>query len=542
VSQTNDNLEIPCDGASPSPRWSIGEIVALACILVVGAVVRFHRIGGHSFWVDELFTVQAVNGKGLAGTYELPRDVILDPAPEPSAMRPIYPWWHILRPDLHDIHPPLFYLLTRGWVSVFGYTEAGFRSHAAIWSLVAVLMLHLTLRWRNGAAVGLWAAAIMALAQPQIQLAQNARSYPMIEALVLGACLCVTVIEKRGASRRRSWALMLVLLAAMMTHYSCVAAVAALGVYGLLCLRGGQRRAVVGACVTASVAFGMLWGWAAWRQSSGESAREPVQFLDSSSHHVRDTLLRFASLPAGFLNEPQPQWQRFAPASALLLVVALLQLRTARRRESAFWLLLFAGGAIPVLCADLARRSTRLDLIWYSILGAPAVYALLASITADLRPALRFCLPAAAALGCAAAIPDAYLHGLRPDWRQMGRAAAALARDGDLVMVVPTLTSDPLHEAQFTLCAMHYAQPLCGPLLVLSGPTTIPPDLRPALARYRGVVVITDTTSDDAVPRDVGPTPGRIFVIEGRVYRFVPPEAWKTGSKPASAPTPVARH
>jgi hypothetical protein len=526
----------PRDGPMQPPRWSIGEVFVLVCILAIGTAVRFHRIGGHSFWVDELFTVQAVNGTGLAGTYEVPRDTVLDPAPQPSAMRPMYPWWRILRPDLHDIHPPLFYLLTRGWVSVFGYTEAGFRSHAAIWSLVGVLMLHLTLRWRSGVAVGLWAAAIMALAEPQIQLSQNARSYPIIEALVLGACFCVTAIEKRGGtSRRRFWALMVVMLAGMMTHYSCVAAVAALGVYGVLCLRDGQRRAVVGACVTASVAFALLWGWAAWRQSFGESAREPVRFLDSSLHHVRDTLLRFASLPAEFLNEPQPKWQRFAPTSALLLLVALLQLCTpSRRRDVAFWLLLFAGGTIPVLCADLARRSTRLELIWYSILGAPAVYALLPNTTASLRPSLRHLLPAVAAFGCAAAVPDAYLHGLRPDWRRIGGTAAALAHDGDLVMVVPTLSFDPMHASQFTLCATHYAQPLRGPLLVSSGPVT--PDLWPTLARYGGVVVITDAPSGDGVPADVGPMPGRNFIIEGRVYRFVPPETWKARARPAPPP------
>jgi hypothetical protein len=531
VSQTsaNPNPLSRDEIASPPPRWSLAEVLALACILAVAALVRFHRIGGHSFWLDELFTVQAVNGTGLAGTYELPRDTILDPAPQPSAMRPLRPWWRILCPDPHDIHPPLFYLLTRGWVSLFGYTEAGFRSQAAVWSLAAVLLLHLTLRLRSGVVVGLFAAAIMALAQPQIQLAQNARSYPMIEALVLLACLLITSIEKRGPTSVRCWALMLILLAAVLTHYSSVGAVGALGLYALLCLRDRQRRAVIASCIAASVAFALIWGRAAWLQSAGESAREPVRFLDSSEHHIRASFLRFASLPAEFLNEAPPGWKWLAPASLLLLPLSLLQ-PPSRRRDNLFWVLLFAGGAVPVLCADLARGSTRLDMPWYSILGAPAVYALLAGITSALRPAaLRHALPALAVFSSAVAVPDAYLHGLRPDWRRLGRAVAAMAQRGDAVVIIP-IGDDPLHGPLFTLCATHYAQPLRGPLLVLSGPAT--PDLRRRLAGCDGVVVITDDSSADGVRQDVEPITLRILPLEGHVYRFVPPAAWKAATDP----------
>jgi uncharacterized membrane protein len=527
VTETRESRTEAHDRGLSPPRWSLAEVLALACILAVAAFVRFHRIGGHSFWLDELFTVQAVNGTGLAGTYELPRDIILDPAPQPSAMRPLHPWWRILRPDLHDIHPPLFYLLTRGWLTLFGYTETGFRSHAAVWSIVAVLMLYLTVRLRNGVVVGLLAAAIMALAQPQIQLAQNARSYPMIEALVLFACLLITVVEKRGPSAARCWTLMLILLAAMLTHYSCIGAVAALSLYALLCLRDRrQRRAVVTAGIAASVAFVLIWGRAAWLQSSGESAREPVRFLDSSVYHVRATLLRFASLPAEFLNEAPPGWKWLAPASLLLLPLSLLQPAN-RRRDALFWVLLFAGGAVPVLGADLARRSTRLDMTWYSILAAPAVYALLAGITAGLRrPILRYWLPGIAAFSCAIAVPNAYLHGWRPDWRRIGRTAAAYAHDGDLLIVIPTLDFDPMHAPHFTLCATHYAQPLRGPLLVLSASAT--PELWSKLASYPGIVVITDNASADGLLNHVQPTAMRIFPLEGQVYRLVPPSAWKS--------------
>src|SRR5437879_232719 len=89
-------------GAGEPPRWSWGEIAMLALIIAVGAFLRFYRIAEHSFWVDELFTIESVNGTGLAGTFDIPVNVVLDPAPAPTTEMPVRPWWHVLRPDRHD--------------------------------------------------------------------------------------------------------------------------------------------------------------------------------------------------------------------------------------------------------------------------------------------------------------------------------------------------------------------------------------------------------------------------------------------------------
>jgi uncharacterized membrane protein len=501
--------------SSPPPQWRLAEIILLSLILAVAASLRFHRIGVHSFWIDEFFTVEIVNGSGMAATFLVPHDKVLDPAPDPTAMRPISPWWHILWPDGQDNHPPLFYLLTRAWVSIFGYTEAGFRSHAAAWSLVAIVLVHLVLRWRSGVTVGLWAAALMALAEPQIQLAQNARSYPMFEAICLWACLVMTSIEKRGVSRGRWWALMLLLLTSLLTHYVAFGIIAALGAYALLCLSGRQRRAVAGACAAAMLAFVLIWGWGIRIQSHGQAARDPLVFRETSPHHVWMTLYRMAQVPAQLLNEPPPQWRALPALGLLLLPLAVVFMP--RRREALLWVLWFAGGVLPATFADLARNSMRLDITRYTIIAAPAVYALIAGVTSGLTSAARHWLPATALLSCAVAVPIAYEHASLPDWRRFGKALADLQRPGDLVVVAATSREDLMYSVLYT-CGTHYGRPLKGPIMVLSGPPT--EETWRTMAQYRGVVVVTNNSDADGICSTVHLTGIRYFPAVGDVYRF----------------------
>jgi uncharacterized membrane protein len=501
---------------SPPPlAWR--ELAVLGVILAVGAAVRFHRIGQHSFWIDEFFTVEIVNGTGMAGTFLVSQDEVLEPAPDPTAMRPIRPWWHILRPDGQDNHPPLFYLLTRGWVSLFGYTEAGFRSHAAAWSLAAIVLLHLVLRWRSGVGVGLWAAALMALAEPQIRLAQNARSYPMLESVCLLGCLVMTSIEKRGFSLRRGWALVLVLLAALMTHYVAMGVIAALGTYALLCLRGRERSGVTAACVGAVLSFLLIWGWGLRIQSHGQAARDPVVFRETSAHHLAMTLFRLAETPAQLLNEPPPRWHAVAAVGILLLPLSLMFMP--QRREARLWVLWFAGGVLPAAIADLARHSMRLEITRYTIVAAPAVYALIAGITSRLAPALRHWLPAVALFNCAIAVQFAYDHAGMPDWRRFGKGLNDLQRPGDLVVIAGTSPESFMSHILYT-CATHYGRPLRGPIMVLSGPPT--PPVRRAIDAHPGVVVITDNCDADGIFTSVQPTGMKYFPLVGQVYRFQP--------------------
>jgi 4-amino-4-deoxy-L-arabinose transferase-like glycosyltransferase len=509
--------------SQPSPRtWH--EIAVLFAILVTAGVLRFYRITANSFWTDELFTVQSTSGVGLGATLDLPVNVVLDPAPVPTAMGPLRPWWHTLQPDGHDNNPPLFYLLTRGWVTVFGYSERSFRAHAAVWSIAAVSLLYLVVRWRTGsAAPALWSAAMMALAEQHIQLAQTARCYSMLVALCLAAGLALTAIEMRGATNGRAVILGLAILAALLTHYTAVGVLVALNIYALLVVRGSQRRAVVAASIAAICAFGLLWGRGLWLQHRVQGFADPVVFTDHGSGHFVRTLWRFALLPAMFLGQPPPGWDRIAAVGVFLVPIALVVAVSAkgrsRRRDALLWSLWFAAATLPTLGADLARGTLRLDIIRYTILASPAVYALISSLTIGLRPLLRHLLPATAVLSCALTASLAYNDTFLPDWRRVASKIASVAQPGDLIVVAPN-TADAEMSRMWAMLCTHYLRPMPGPLMVLTAPHG--PELRPTFARYGGVVVITDDPDRDGIRARVTPKAFAYDVRLGEIYRFEP--------------------
>jgi uncharacterized membrane protein len=523
-----DNPGAAADTHSP-PRWTWPELAILALILTTAAFLRFHRIGQHCFWNDELYTVESVNGTTLAGTWAVPHDVILDPAPTPTQLSPAAPWWRILRPDPYDVHPPFFYLVTRGWVTLAGYTEAGFRSCAALWSLCALLLLYLTVRWRTGGvALALWAAAMMALAEVQVKFAQNARSYPMFESLALAACLLMTSIERRGPSRRRWGGLMLVLVAALFTHYEAAAVVIVLAIYALLFLRGRPRLCIASAAAAAAVLFAILWGHGLWTQFHTHGFTDQPVFHDMAGHHIATTLFRFAGLPSQFISEPLPNSQRIAAIAFILLPVSLLTAWRSpeRRRETVFWLLWFFGITLPVLWADLSRGSERLELLWFTIIASPAVYVLIATVGQAWRAPLRHALPVIATVGCAVGLPLAYQYS-RPDWRRFGAAVAAMAEPGDLIIVIAgtadidTAGAVQTRDALYT-CGTHYARPLRGPIMILSGPPT--PELLDNLDHYAGggiTVISSDCESDGIFPM-IQESALRHFPHLADIYRFKP--------------------
>jgi 4-amino-4-deoxy-L-arabinose transferase-like glycosyltransferase len=506
----------------PPPRWTWPEIAGFWAILLVAALLRFDRISAHSFWTDELFTVQAVNGTGLSGTFGLPLNVVLNPAPTPTRMAPAQPWWCTLRVDGHENNPPLFYLLTRAWVSLFGYSERSFRAHAAVWSLAVVVLLYILIRRRTSAvAPALWAAAMTALAEQHIQLAQNARSYPMLLALCLLAALALTAIEQRGASTSRSAMLALALFLGLLTHYTALGVVIALIAYALLCFRGAQRRAIVMACIMAVGAFTVLWGRAIWIQHNVQGFVDPQIFVDDGPGHIARTLWRFALLPSIFLGQPPSGWDTVAAVRVILVPIALAAANgVGRRRDAILWSLWFAGATLPPLGADLVNGSLRLDIPRFTILASPAIYALVSTLTVALRPVLRHVLPAAAVLSCALTTHLAYDHTALPDWRRVATKIAGVAKTGDLIVIAPD-TSDPDLSHMWAMLATHYLHPIPGPLMILTAPHDVP-KLWPSFAAYHGVVIITSDADHDGIFPHVTPTAIAYDYQIGQIYRFDP--------------------
>lgn len=85
----------------------------LGIITAVGAAVRFYRLGGASYWVDEIYSV-VVRG-------DMPIGNLLT-ASEP--------------------HPPLYYLLLKFWMMAFGQGEFVTRSLSALFGVGAIVAIY----------------------------------------------------------------------------------------------------------------------------------------------------------------------------------------------------------------------------------------------------------------------------------------------------------------------------------------------------------------------------------------------------------------
>ncbi|MEJ5199707.1 MAG: glycosyltransferase family 39 protein, partial [Anaerolineae bacterium] len=196
----------------------------LLLVLLVGTALRLFRLGADSLWYDE--TVSTL----LAGS----------PLPE------------LIRHTAGDIHPPLYYMLLRGWLIAMGYPAGRADAHgiglefsAAFFSLFfGVLLIALTYvlaRRFAGARVALIAAALVAFSPYHIWYGQEVRMYTLGAGLGVVATLALAmgIVRHMSHVKRQAslgwWAIYAVAAAAgMYTLYYFAFLLVALNVWGLV--------------------------------------------------------------------------------------------------------------------------------------------------------------------------------------------------------------------------------------------------------------------------------------------------------------------
>lgn len=250
----------------------------LLIVLLGGAALRLFRLAADSLWYDE--TVSTF----LAGS----------PLPE------------LIRHTAGDIHPPLYYILLRGWLIVLGYptghadpTGNGLEFAAGFFSLFfGVLLIGLTYalaRRFADARAGLIAAALVALSPYHIWYSQEVRMYTFGAGLGAVATLALMEGVRRetsGVKRQTSgagwaWGVYVVAAAAgMYTLYYFAFLLIALNLWALARIGLSARRPdgrsrltldvsrltfPVSHLLLANLAAGLLyapWIPIAWRQAT----------------------------------------------------------------------------------------------------------------------------------------------------------------------------------------------------------------------------------------------------------------------------------
>ncbi len=221
-------------------RWQSG----LAGLLVlVGAALRFWRLGQRSFWFDESLAIYRGLSADLAGVLSAPPQV----------------------------EPPLYYALLHFWL-VQGADETTARAFSALMSSVALLLAWLVLKRLLPPPQALAALALFAFSPFQVLYAQEARPYGLRLLFEYAGLLTLLVaVRHRTFTAWAGWALLGALGA--LTHYLSLLWLACQWIF--LLLAGAGRKVLVRAA-----AFGVLAAAPALLLAA--SAREAITLVNTA--------------------------------------------------------------------------------------------------------------------------------------------------------------------------------------------------------------------------------------------------------------------
>ncbi|HSH05932.1 MAG TPA: glycosyltransferase family 39 protein [Anaerolineae bacterium] len=224
--------------------------LSVILLLWLASWMRFGDLGQQSFWNDE------GNSARLSE-----RSIQL-----------------IIEGTASDVHPPLYYLLLRGWRELVGESEFGLRSLSVVAGVLTVAAtMGVGRRW--GAWVSIGAGMAVSVSAPLIYYSQEARMYSLLALWgTLGTLLLLKILE---GERYRWWAAGygLVVAAGLYTHYFFPV----MGVvHGLVVLnwwwRAGERERLgwwLGAGLAGVVVYGP-WVPIFWRQTGGRPSEGDV--------------------------------------------------------------------------------------------------------------------------------------------------------------------------------------------------------------------------------------------------------------------------
>ncbi|KMT54840.1 glycosyltransferase family 39 protein [Pseudomonas fildesensis] len=124
-------------------------------------------------------------------------------------------WFHAA----HDVHPPLYFFLLRGWIELFGDSIGSIRGMSAIPGVVAVgLGIWLTRQLSTRRAAVL-AGILLALLPTAVRYSQEVRMYSLLGVWLLGATLALVYWVRQPQRTRYLVVYALLMSAGFYTHY-----------------------------------------------------------------------------------------------------------------------------------------------------------------------------------------------------------------------------------------------------------------------------------------------------------------------------------
>jgi preprotein translocase subunit Sss1 len=163
----------------------------------------------------------------------------------------------------HDGHPPLYYVLLHGWMSLFGSGDRAVRALSGLISLAGLPLAYRAGRRVAGPRLGWTTVVVFALSPYFLRYGSETRMYSLLMVLVLAGYLLVTEALERTTALRLV-GIAVVVSALLWTHYWSMWLIAAVGLLlvGRLAVQlrrgeGIERRAAaaLGAVVVGVIGF-----------------------------------------------------------------------------------------------------------------------------------------------------------------------------------------------------------------------------------------------------------------------------------------------
>ncbi len=207
--------------------------ILILALLLLAFGLRVWGLADHNIWWDEGLAVWAAR----------------------SSVPAILHW------TAHDVHPPLYFLLLRGWWLLVGDGEYLLRFPSALAGVLGVGLIYGLARSLGGRQAGLWTALFLTLSRFAITWSQEMRMYIWAASLAAGA-LWATVHLWRVEGRSRwawlayvltvaggLWSLFLMVSVPLITNLA----------FPLVWLRAGRPRRLLRRWVTAQAAAAALF-------------------------------------------------------------------------------------------------------------------------------------------------------------------------------------------------------------------------------------------------------------------------------------------
>jgi hypothetical protein len=369
-----------------------GQLVAVAALTVLAALLRFATLDRQSFWSDEAMTalLARMSFTDMLGTIG----------------------------DTEST-PPLYYVLAWVWAKAFGHGEIGLRSLSALAGTATVPVTFLAGTTLVGRRAGVAAAGFVAVSPLLVWYSQEARAYALAVLLCGISFAALTYVLERATVRSLTvWAAASVL--AIASHYFALFVVAAEVVWLLLADRRPSTHWAAGFVTAGAAGVSLL---ALEQRGNGlvdviamsAGLGERVQVL------AKQLLIGSAELPAD---------RALAGVVALIVAasVVLVVTRGTSKERRAFTVAASVGGAAVIVPVALAvagldyvnTRNAQVGMVPLAIAAAAGL-----AVVAPRRvgmPSLAAVAVMLLAIAMAVTIDPAYG---RSNWRGFARSVTA---------------------------------------------------------------------------------------------------------------------